>query len=337
MKETTKKTGFLKKLTSMNGFGVLVALIVFMVFVQLFANVINPSANGSFLTWSNIINVFRQQTYVGIIACGMTLVIITGNIDLSVGSQLTLYAVVAAILSWINPALGFFGTILIGGIVGLINGLLVAGLKLNSFITTLGMSSILGSVAILANGVGRGRDPNSVLFNTVGGGSLFGVIPWPVIIMLAVVLIFSFVLKRTVFGQRLYAVGANPVAARYSGVRSRRAICVSYVLCGMCAGLAGAMLIARSVSSNPQAATGKEMDVILAVVLGGTSVQGGRGTIWGSVIGFLFIGFLSAGFTFMGMSTYTRWIIEGVILVAALGFDVFSEKGGKIRLWKRKA
>lgn len=322
-----------KKYISMDGSGILIALVVFAIFVQVSAKYINPEATGSFLSLANIVNIFRQQTYVGIIACGMTFVIITGNIDLSVGNQLTLLTVLCAIITWVNPVLAVVATILIGALFGLVNGLLISGLKLNSFITTLGMSSIFGSLAIIANGVGRGRS-ESALFSFIGSGSVLGVIPVPVIIMLVIVLIFAFVLKRTVFGQRIYAIGANPVAARYSGIRSRVSVCLSYVLSGICCGIAAVVLIARSVSSNPQAATGKEMDVILAVVLGGTSVMGGRGSILGTVIGFIFIGFLSAGFTFLGLSTYTRWIVEGIILVIALAFDVYKEKGGK--LWKSK-
>ena len=320
------------KYKASNGSGVLIALVVFAVLVELLAGAINPNANGTFISLAQLIQILRQQTYVGIIACGMTFVIITGNIDLSVGSQLTLLTVLCAILTWYDPVMAIFATLLLGALCGLINGLLVSGLQLNGFLTTLGMSSIYGSLAILANSVGRGR-AESALYDFIGTGSVLGIVPVPVIIMLVIVVIFAFVLKRTVFGQRIYAIGSNPQAAHCSGVRSRLSICLSYILCGLCCGIAAVVLIARSVSSNPQAATGKEMDVILAVVLGGTSIAGGVGSIWGTVIGFLFIGVLSAGFTFLGLSTYAKWIIEGIILVAALAFDIQKETGGA--LWLR--
>ncbi len=317
---------------SLNGSGVFLALIAFIILVSVLAPHIT---GGSFLTWTNIIQIFRQQTYIGIIACGMTLVIITGNIDLSVGSQLTLLTVLCAQMSktmgnWAIPV-----TLALGFLLGLVNGLFVSGLKLNAFITTLGTSSMYGALALILVS-GHTVRCESALFDWIGSGSLFGVLPIPVVIMLVVVLIFAFVSRRTVFGQRLYAIGANPTGARFSGIKSGRDVCITYILCGLCCALAAVVLIARSVSANPQAAAGKEMDIILAVVLGGTSVLGGKGSIWGSVIGFLFIGFASSGFTFLGFDQYIQWIVMGVILLVALASDVFSERG--ITIWKsRKA
>lgn len=332
MNEKKSLKSYWSKFMSLNGSGVFLALIAFIILVSILAPRIT---GGYFLTWTNIIQIFRQQTYIGIIACGMTLVIITGNIDLSVGSQLTLLTVLCAKMSltignWAIPV-----TLALGFLLGLVNGLFVSGLKLNAFITTLGTSSMYGALAlILASGHTVRCD--SALFDWIGAGSVFGVIPIPVVIMLVMVLIFAFISKRTIFGQRLYAIGANPTAARFSGIKSRREICITYILCGLCCALAAVVLIARSVSANPQAAAGKEMDIILAVVLGGTSVLGGKGSIWGSVVGFLFIGFASSGFTFLGFDQYIQWIVMGVILLVALASDVFSERG--ITIWKsRKA
>jgi len=320
------------KFMSLNGSGVFLALVAFIILVSILAPRIT---GGQFLTWTNIIQIFRQQTYIGIIACGMTLVIITGNIDLSVGSQLTLLTVLCAQMSKTMGNLAIPATLALGFLLGLVNGLFVSGLKLNSFITTLGTSSMYGALALILVS-GHTVRGDSALFDWIGSGSLFGVLPIPVVIMLVVVLIFAFVSKRTIFGQRLYAIGANPTAARFSGIKSGRDICITYILCGLCCALAAVVLIARSVSANPQAAAGKEMDIILAVVLGGTSVLGGKGSIWGSVIGFLFIGFASSGFTFLGFDQYIQWIVMGVILLVALASDVFSERG--ISIWKsRKA
>lgn len=319
-----------RKFIEMNGSGVLLALIVFIILVSIIAPHIT---GGKYLTWKNIIQVFRQQTYIGIIACGMTFVIISGNIDLSVGSQLTLLTVLCANLSLQSNFLAIVGTLFLGLVLGVFNGFFVSGLKLNPFIVTLGTGSIYGALAmILTSGFTKRAD--SILFDYIGTGSVFGLIPMPVLIMLAVVLVFSFISKRTVFGQRLYAIGANPKAARYSGIRSRRTVAITYVLSGFCCALAAIVLIARSTSANPAVAGGKEMDVILAVVLGGTSILGGKGSIWGTVIGFLFIGFMSNGFTFLNFNQYMQWEVMGVILVSALAIDVYKQKGGSI--WKRK-
>lgn len=317
------------KFISKPGAGVFLALIAFIIIISIVAPQVT---GGQFLTLENIIQVFRKQTYIGIMACGLTLVMLTGNIDLSVGSQLTLMTVLCAQTS---QALGNWAipiTLLIGLACGLVNGLLVSGLRLNAFITTLGTSSIYGALALILVS-GHTVRAKTALFDALGMSSVLGVIPVPVVILLVIVVIFAFLSSRTVFGQRLYAIGANPVAARYSGIRSRRDVAITYILCGLCCAVAAVVLLARSESANPQIGGGKEMEVILAVVLGGTSILGGKGSIWGTVVGFLFIGFMSTGFTFLSLDQYTQWIIMGVILITALSIDVFSERGGK--LWKK--
>ena len=318
------------KFISKPGAGVFLALVAFIVIISIVAPQVT---GGQFLTWTNIIQVFRQQTYIGIIACGMTLVMITGNIDLSVGSQLTMMTVLCAQISQVCGNWAIPLTLLIGAGCGLLNGVLVSGLRLNAFIATLATGSIFGALALILVS-GHTLRAKTALFDALGMGSVFGVIPVPVIILAVIVVVFAFLSSRTVFGQRLYAIGANPVAARYSGIRSRRDVAITYILNGLCCAIAAVVLLARSESANPQIGASKEMDIILAVVLGGTSILGGKGSIWGTVVGFLFIGFMSSGFTFLAFNQYTQWIIMGVILVAALAIDVFSERGGK--LWKRK-
>lgn len=323
------KNGF-KRFMSFSGSGVLLAMIAFIILVSILAPIIT---GGNFLTWTNITNVFRQNAHIGIICCAMTYIIITGNIDLSVGSLLTMLSVLCAKFTSISPIFAIFATLALGLICGAVNGALVAGLKLNAFITTLGTGSIFGALTlIIASGhTVRVEEP---IFNFIGAGSILG-IPAPVIIAAVVIVIFAFVLKRTVYGQRLYAIGANPKASRFSGIRAQQEVFIAYCLSGLCCAIAAIIYIARSVSANPQLASGKEMDIILAVVLGGTSILGGKGSIWSSVIGFLFIGFMSAGFTFLGLNQYMQWIIMGVILVFALATDVANERG--VNFWKRKA
>lgn len=312
------------------GAGVFLALIIFIAAISIIAPAVT---GGQFLTWTNIIQIFRQQIYIGIIACGMTLVMITGNIDLSVGSQLTMMTVLCAQISQTIGDMAIPVTMLIGVLCGLLNGLLVSGLKLNAFITTLGTGSIYGALALIMV-TGHTVRAKTAVFDALGMGSIFGIIPVSVLVLLAVVLVTAFILGRTVFGQRLYAIGANPVSARYSGIRSRRDVAITYMINGLCCAIAAVILLARAESANPQIGASKEMDIILAVVLGGTSILGGKGSIWGTVVGFLFIGFMSSGFTFLAFSEYIQWVVMGVILVAALAIDVMNERG--VKLWKRK-
>lgn len=323
------KTGW-KRFMSLSGSGVFLAMIAFIALVSILAPAVT---GGNFLTWTNVSNVFRQQAHIGIICCAMTYVIITGNIDLSVGSLLTLLTVLCAKFTQINPLFAIVATMALGILCGAVNGALVAGLRLNAFISTLATGSIYGALTlIIASGhTVRVDEP---IFNFLGSGRVLGFLPTPVVLCAIVVVIFAFVLSRTVYGQRLYAIGANPKASRYSGIKARKDVFTAYCLSGLCCGIAAIIYIARSVSANPQLASGKEMDIILAVVLGGTSILGGKGSVWSSVIGFLFIGFLSSGFTFLGLNQYMQWIIMGVILVAALAIDVANERG--VKLWKRK-
>jgi ribose transport system permease protein len=321
----------LKKFMGISGSGVFIALIIWVTFVCIVAPMINPGV--SFNVGSNIISVFKQQTYIGVIACGLTLVMITGNIDLSVGSLFTLLACVCASLVQFGTFVAVFGTLLIGALCGLINGLLVSGLKLNSFITTLGTGSIYGSLAIIYSSGGYIKPPATPSFEVLGKGSI-GIIPMPVVLLALVVVIFAFTLAKTVFGQRLYAIGANPIAARYSGISARRDVALTYIFTGATVGLAAIIMVANVMSANPQAASGKEMEIIMAVVLGGTSIMGGKGTILGTVVGFAFIGFLSNGSTALGLNQYLQWVFMGLILVVALSADILKGKG-MVMPWKR--
>ncbi len=317
---------YVKRFFALDCSAVLVAIIVLIVLVSVLAPLIT---GGNFLTKTNIINIFRKQTYVGIIACGLTLVMITGNIDLSVGNMLTLLTVICALLTnSMGPTAAILITLLCGVGCGLLNGVLVGPLKLNAFISTLGTTSIFYALSLIIS-PGFILRADSALFDAIGSGSLW-FIPVPVVIMAVVVVIFWFILKRTVFGQQLYAIGANQTAARFSGIRSRMQVLIAYVLTGLCVAIAAIVLIARSISANPQAATGKEMDVILAVVVGGTSIAGGKGSMFGTVLGFLFIGFMTTGFTFLGMNEYIQSIVTGIILVIALSFDVIKTRRNKL-------
>ena len=322
---------------SLNGAAMFLAMVVIIILFEIVLTITKGSGGMTFITPANLMSILRQQAYIGIIAFGLTLVIITGNIDMSVCSMLTFMCCVCAkiMMSTDNGLLGIFGTIAAGAACGLLNGILVSYVKLNSFITTLGTSSIFTALALrISSGtilvIPDNCDP---LFQAVGVTS-FGPVHILIVWFVVVAVILGLLLSRTVFGQQLYTIGSNPVAARFSGIRAKRNTTLSYVITGLCVGFAAVLMMANVKSSNPQAASGKEMEIILAVVLGGVSVTGGKGSVWGSIIGVLFYGVLSAGFTQLNLSTYVQWVIMGIIMVSALSIDVLKERG--IKLWKKK-
>ena len=322
---------------SLNGAAMFIAMVVIIILFEIILTITKGTDGMSFITPTNLFSILRQQAYTGIIAFGLTLVMITGNIDLSVGSMLTFLCCVCAkiMMGTDNGLLGIFGTIAIGAVCGLVNGLLVSYVKLNSFITTLGTSSIFTALALrISSGtvlvIPDNCDP---LFQAVGVSS-FGPVHILIVWFVVVAVVLGLLLSRTVYGQQLYTIGSNPVAARFSGIRAKRNTAISYVITGLCVGLAAVLMMANVKSSNPQASNGKEMEIILAVVLGGVSVTGGKGSVWGSIIGVLFYGVLSAGFTQLNLSTYVQWVIMGLIMVTALSIDVLKERG--IKLWKKK-
>ena len=326
-----------QKIMNMNGAAMFVAMLVVIVLFELILQITKGGGGIKFITPGNLLAILRQQVYNGIIAFGLTLVMITGNIDLSVGSMLTFLCCVCAkfMMQTDNGLIGIFGTIGMGALCGLINGVLVSYVKLNSFITTLGTSSIFTALALrLSSGtvlvIPDNCDP---LFQAVGVSS-FGPVHILIVWFVIVAVILGLLLSRTVFGQQLYTIGSNPVAARFSGIRAKRNTTVSYILTGICVGLAAVLMMANVKSSNPQASNGKEMEIILAVVLDGVAITGGKGSVWGTIIGVMFYGVLSAGFTQMNLSVYIQWVIMGVIMVGALSLDVLKERG--ITLWKKK-
>lgn len=326
-----------KRFQSLNGSSVFLAMLAVIVIFEIILQFTKGGSGLIFITPSNLMSILRQQVYIGIIAFGMTLVMITGNIDLSVGSMLTFMCCVCAkiMMTTDNGLLGIFGTIAIGGLCGLVNGVLVNYVKLNSFITTLGTSSIFTALALrLSSGtvlvIPDNCDP---LFQAVGVSSL-GPVHILIVWFLVVAVVLGLLLSRTVFGQRLYAIGSNPTAARFSGIRAKRNTTLAYVITGLCVGFAAMLMMANVKSSNPQAANGKEMEIILCVVLGGVAVNGGKGSVWGTIIGVMFYGVLSTGFTQLNLSIYLQWFIMGIIMVVALSLDVLKERG--IKLWKKK-
>jgi ribose/xylose/arabinose/galactoside ABC-type transport system permease subunit len=275
-----------------------------------------------FRTLSNVENILQQISVNGIIAVGMTLVIITAGIDLSVGSELALSAVVAtsfahADRSSLVVAIG--AGVLTGLACGTVNGILIAKKRLAPFIVTLGMMTVARGLALVYTN-GRPMINLSDSYDEIGGGSL-GNIPFPAMIFFLVLLVGIFLLHFTRFGRYVYAVGGNELAAKVSGVNTDRVLIEVYALAGALAGLAGIVLSSRVMSGSPATGTGYELDAIAAVVIGGTSLSGGVGSIAGTLVGVLIIGVMNNGLDLLNVSSYWQQIVKGVIIVLAVLLD----------------
>ncbi|MDE3066682.1 MAG: ABC transporter permease [Verrucomicrobiota bacterium] len=304
-----KKTGaFLSK------YGIYFAFLLLVGFLAVFSP--------PFLTPDNIINVLRQTSINGIIAVGMTFVIITGGIDLSVGSVLALSAVIAASFAHpgAHPLLVPVALGLLAGLAsGMVNGVLIAKKRLAPFIVTLGMMTAARGLALVYTS-GRPVINLSNAYDKIGGADLAGV-PLPVLIFLMVVLAGVFLLHYTRFGRYVFAVGGNELAAKVSGINTDRTVVGVYALTGALAGAAGVVLSSRVMSASPAIGEGYELDAIAAVVIGGTSLSGGVGSIAGSIVGALIIGVMNNGLDMLNVSSYWQQIVKGVIIVLAVLLD----------------
>lgn len=296
--------------------------------------VVNIFTHGAFLTAGNIINVLRQITYNAILAVGQTFVIITAGIDLSVGSLISLTGVVMALFAnsmTITGAALVCATLLVGvvvgGFAGFVNALPVVRLGLPPFITTLAMMLVArGAAYELSHG--RPIALTSNAFNSTGTGFLFqGVVPnvpglpVPVLWLAIIVAFFAIVLAKTRFGRYTYAIGGNEEAARLAGVRVGLIKTSAYVISGVCAALAGLLLMARFSSGSPQTGEGYELQAIAAVVVGGTSLIGGRGSILGTFIGAFLIGILNNVMNLLSIESYAQEIVLGGVILAAVIVD----------------
>jgi len=271
-----------------------------------------------FLTVSNILNVLRQASINGVISVGMTLVILTGGIDLSVGAVLALTGVVTADLlakGWAPPIAVLIGLTL-GGVLGTVSGLMITRMNIPPFIVTLGMMTIARGLALTYT-EGRPITGFPEDFRAIGAGVL-GPIPVPILIAGLVFILGYVLLSRTVTGQRIYALGNNPVAARLSGIRVGAYTTLVYTITGILSALAGAILIARLDSAQPTAGLGYEFDAIAAVVVGGTSFAGGEGGLGGTLLGVLIISVLNNGLNLLNISALYEQVVKGVVIALAL-------------------
>ena len=274
----------------------------------------------------NLLNIARAISINAILAAGMTVVILTGGIDLSVGSTIAVSGVVAVIaaIAGVPAPLAVLTGMAVGALCGFVNGWLTAYLALAPFIVTLGTMTFLRGLAYTITD-GQPIVSSSLNFRDLGNGYV-GPIPVPVIIMVVVYAVVWFVLERTRYGRHVYAVGGNAEAAKLAGVRVKRVVTSVYVLAGACAGLAGVIFAARVISAQPTAGTGYELDAIAAVVLGGTSLAGGRGRIVGTLIGSVILGVLSTGLILLNVQFFTQLLIKGAVIILAVAIDSLKQR-----------
>jgi ribose transport system permease protein len=280
-----------------------------------------------FLSTGNLAGVARQTAVITIIAMGMTVVMVSGGIDLSVGSMMALAGVIGAfaMVAGAPPVLGVLVCVAIGAMCGLLNGAAITTLKIPPFIATLGAMGIYRGIALLA------PDGKAVVglpagFGYLAEGNLFGIIPVPLFIVILVALTTHFLLSNTRLGRYCYAIGSNVEAARYAGVRVSRCQILFYLMLGALTGLAGAIESARLVTGQPTAGEGYELRVIAAVVIGGGSLSGGQGTVTGTIIGALIMGVLANGANLLGISSFTQQVVIGTVIVLAVTFDEFQRR-----------
>lgn len=291
--------------------------VLILLVICVFATILSPS----FLSVTNLFNVFKQITVAGIVGCGMTFVILTGGIDLSVGSILGLSGVLASgvLASTGNTAVAVAVSLTVGIACGAVNGFFVSVCGIPPFISTLGMMTLLRGV-ILVYTKGPPIPIKSDAYKFFGKGSIAG-IPVPVIILIIVFLLAHYILTQTSYGRSVYAVGGNREAARLSGIRVKTSEFLVYTLNGLMCGMAGLILTARLGSAQSTSGTGIEMDAIAAVILGGTSLSGGVGFVLPTVVGAMIMGIIDNILTLMNVNPHATNIVKGAVILIAVLVD----------------
>ena len=309
MQQLTAKTSLVEKIIPFIGLILLIVVISIM--------------NSAFLDLSNLLNLLRQVSINGLIAFGMTFVILTGGIDLSVGSILALSSAFTAILitSGLVPIVALIVGVLGGFLLGVFNGVLVTFGSMAPFIATLATMTIFrGLTLVVTDGNPITNLGDSYMFQLFGKGYFFG-IPVPAVTMIIVFIILAIILQKTTFGRHTYAIGGNEVASKISGIKVKRMKILIYGISGLMSALAGAILTSRLNSAQPTAGTSYELDAIAAVVLGGTSLTGGKGRIVGTFIGVLIIGVLNNGLNLLGVSSFYQQVVKGIVILIAVLID----------------
>lgn len=302
--------------------GIIIALLAMFIFLTVF-----PTTRSTFLTPKNMFNILRQNASNLFLATGMTMVIILGGIDLSVGSVIALSGVVAAgaVVNFGLPeAVGFAAAILVGALVGLFNGFIICKTDIPPFIVTLASMNITKGIALVLTGGAPIRCMTDA-FKFPGAGYV-GPVPTPVILMVVIFIIAALMINKTQLGRHIYAVGGNVQAAKFSGISVEKVKFIVYTYTGVMAGIAGVIIASRLYSGQPTAGDGAEMDAIASVVVGGTSMSGGSGRIGGTLIGVLIIGVLNNGLNLMGVDSNFQYIVKGLVILLAVYVDFLRNK-----------
>ncbi|WP_394209167.1 ABC transporter permease [Enterovibrio calviensis] len=307
--------------TLMARHGILVAFFMFIVAFSL--------SSDRFLSTDNFMTVVRQASIVGTIALGVTIVVIGGNLDLSVGSLLSFSTVLVVDLhDKVGPGQAILLMFLFTLLVGVVNGFLVGYLRLNSLIVTLGMLSAIQGLTLIYTG-GQNVDianQEDTWFALFGRGFL-GPIAVPIIIFLVLAVIYELLLKRTAYGRKIFAVGGNPIATAYSGIRRNKLVFSTYLLSAFSTGCAALILGSRVMGSQNNVGQGYELLVLAGVILGGTSLLGGSGSITKTVIGVLILGFIQNGLLLLGFPYYAQWLVTWAVIILAVWLDVGTKRG----------
>lgn len=301
--------------------GILVAFVAFMIVFAL--------ANPRFLAVDNVLGVVRSSAILGAMALGVTFVVISGNLDLSVGSLMSFSTIVVLDLhDKLGPLMAIPSMFVMTLTIGALIGFLVAYLRLNSLIVTLGMLSAIHGLTLIYSG-GKNMDiadKQDTWFSFFGREAIFG-IPVPILIFTLLAAVLGIVLAKTPFGRKVYAVGGNGVAATFSGVPRARTVFYCYLISASCVAVAGLLQASRSLGSQNTVGQGMELEVLAAVILGGASLMGGSGTIFKTVVGILILGFIQNGLLLMGLEFYLQYVVTWVIIVLAVWLDVAAKRG----------
>jgi ribose transport system permease protein/putative xylitol transport system permease protein len=304
--------------------GILVAFALFIIGFTL--------ANERFLDLDNITGVIRSSAILGVMALGVTFVVISGNLDLSVGSMMSFSTIVVLDLhDTIGPELAIPAMFLMTLSLGAVIGFLVGYLKLNSLIVTLGMLSAIHGLTLTYSG-GKNMDiadKEGTWFSVFGQGDVLG-IPVPILIFGLLAALLGIALAKTPFGRKIYAVGGNGVAATFSGIRRARVVFSCYLISAFCVATAGLIQASRSLGSQNTVGQGLELEVLAAVILGGASLMGGSGTIFKTIIGVLILGFIQNGLLLVGLQFYAQYVVTWIIIILAVWLDIAAKRG---RLW----
>ncbi len=308
--------------------GILIAFVVFMIVFAL--------ANQRFIAIDNISGVIRSSAILGVMALGVTFVVIGGNLDLSVGSMMSFSTIVVLDLhDKIGPTLAIPAMFGLTMALGAFIGFLVGYLKLNSLIVTLGMLSAIHGLTLTWSG-GQNMDiadKSGTWFSVFGRGSVAGV-DVPILIFAGLAIVLSLILAKTPFGRKVYAVGGNGKAATFSGIPRARIVFMTYLISSFCVACAGLLQASRSMGSQNTVGQGMELEVLAAVILGGASLLGGSGTIFKTVIGVLILGFIQNGLLLMGLAFYVQYVVTWVIIILAVWLDIAAKRG---RFWSQIA